>query len=672
MTPPHHTGYRREIDGLRAFAVLSVVAFHAFPDAVPGGFVGVDVFFVISGFLITSHIFEKLDQGAFSFADFFQRRIRRIFPALLVVMSLSLLFGWLVLLSDEFNQLGLHVASGAAFISNFVFAAEAGYFDAAAEVKPMLHLWSLAVEEQFYILWPLALWVAWKLRAGLLILTLIVFAASFVVNVVYATPHPVETFFWPFGRFWELLSGSILAWFTVHRDGLQAGAIVQKLAGALGLVLLVLSVAVIDRTVAFPSWWAILPVLGSVLVIFGGATAWGVVPLFTNRVAVWFGLISYPLYLWHWPVLSFLHIAEDDVPHRDARVAGVALAILLAWLTYRFIERPIRFGKFAEPARALWLAAVMMAVGLAGFVISRTDFSDSHTARTVYLRDGLEHRIGPSSRWFEGRDGWLFLGNNYDRTVAKLRSDSPPPPDEVEDMRALFANIAETAAKSGTRVALLVGPNKSSVYPEFLPAELTPADSRYFDAFAQALDPIPNLTFHDPTAGFLRGKEAEGTLYYRTDTHWNSKGAFLAWAGLMQALGLPVPEVAFSPGPEYEGDIIKGLAGMESYPLHSGDNWLFEFRREFELQRRGIPDATVSDSFGTREVVTNSNPPSDMTVWVVGDSFAHAVKPFIEASFREIHHKGHWRERLPRLAQDLEAAHDKPDLIVVIRVERTF
>ncbi|WP_338020416.1 MULTISPECIES: alginate O-acetyltransferase AlgX-related protein [Roseovarius] len=314
----------------------------------------------------------------------------------------------------------------------------------------------------------------------------------------------------------------------------------------------------------------------------------------------------------------------------------------------------------------------MVAVGLAGFAISRTDFSDSHTARTVYLRDGLEHRIGPSSRWFEGRDDWLFLGNSYDRTVAKLRFASPPPPDEVEEMRTLFVEIAETAAQSGTRVALLVGPNKSSVYPEFLPPELTPADIRYFDAFAQALDPIPNLTFHDPTAGFVRDKGTEGELYYRTDTHWNSKGAFLAWAGLMQALGLPVPDVAFSPGPEYEGDIIKGLAGMESYPLHSGDNWLFEFRREFELQRRGIPDATVSDSFGTREVVTNSNPPSDMTVWVVGDSFALAVKPFIEASFREVHHKGHWRERLPRLAQDLEAADDKPDLIVVIRVERTF
>ncbi len=671
MTPPHHTGYRREIDGLRAFAVLSVVAFHAFPAAVPGGFVGVDVFFVISGFLITSHIFEKLDQGTFSFADFFQRRIRRIFPALLVVMSLSLLFGWLVLLSDEFNQLGLHVASGAAFISNFVFAAEAGYFDAAAELKPMLHLWSLAVEEQFYILWPLALWVAWKLRVGLLILTLIVFAASFVVNVAYATSHPVESFFWPFGRFWELLSGSLLAWVTVHRAGPLAGETVRKLAGGLGLVLLVVSVAVIDRTAAFPSWWAILPVLGSVLVIFGGARAWGVAPLFTNRIAVWFGLISYPLYLWHWPVLSFLHIAEDDVPHRDARIAGVLLAILLAWLTYRLIERPIRFGKFREPARSLWLAAVMVAVGLAGFVISRTDFSDTHTARTVYLRGGLEHRIGPSSRWFEGRDDWLFLGNSYDRTVAKLRSDSPPPPDEVEETRALFAEIAEAAARSGTRVALLVGPNKSSVYPEYLPPELTPADSRYFEAFARALGAIPNLTFHDPTAGFLRDKETEGELYFRTDTHWNSKGAFLAWDGLMQELGLPVPEVAFVPGPEVRGDIIE-IAGMESFPLHPGDNWLYEFRRDFELERRGIPDATVTDSFGLREVVTNSNPPSDMTVWVIGDSFASSVKPFIEAIFREVHHKGHYNERLPRLVDDLDAAEEKPDLIVVIRVERSF
>ena len=164
------SSYRAEIDGLRAFAVLSVVAFHTFPSWLKGGFIGVDIFFVISGFLITTNIFENLNKGQFSFIDFFSRRIRRIFPALIIVMVSSLIFGWFVLLSDDLNQLGKHIAGGTAFVSNFIFAEEVGYFDTQAEYKPMLHLWSLAVEEQFYIFWPLTLWIAWKLKQNLLFL----------------------------------------------------------------------------------------------------------------------------------------------------------------------------------------------------------------------------------------------------------------------------------------------------------------------------------------------------------------------------------------------------------------------------------------------------------------------------------------------------------------------
>ena len=171
QSPTYKSPYRSEIDGLRAFAVLSVVAFHAFPSWLKGGFIGVDVFFVISGFLITSHIFESLERGQFRFSDFFGRRVRRIFPSLIVVMAFSLTFGRVALLADEFNQLGKHVASGAAFITNFVLVDESGYFDNAAETKPMLHLWSLAVEEQFYIVWPLVLWICFKCKLNLLTIT---------------------------------------------------------------------------------------------------------------------------------------------------------------------------------------------------------------------------------------------------------------------------------------------------------------------------------------------------------------------------------------------------------------------------------------------------------------------------------------------------------------------
>ena len=157
-----HPKYRPDIDGLRAIAVLSVVGFHAFPSWVNGGFIGVDVFFVISGFLISGIIYENLDKGEFTFREFYARRIRRIFPALIVVMTACFAFGWFSLLADEYKQLGKHIAGGATFISNLLLWQESGYFDNSAETKPLLHLWSLGIEEQFYIIWPLLLWLTWK------------------------------------------------------------------------------------------------------------------------------------------------------------------------------------------------------------------------------------------------------------------------------------------------------------------------------------------------------------------------------------------------------------------------------------------------------------------------------------------------------------------------------
>ncbi|PAR20656.1 acyltransferase family protein [Vibrio metoecus] len=363
---PYKSAYRSEIDGLRAFAVLSVVAFHAFPSWLKGGFIGVDVFFVISGFLITSHIFENLDKGQFSFTDFFSRRIRRIFPALILVMACSLVFGWFTLLADEFAQLSKHVASGAAFITNFILVDESGYFDNAAETKPMLHLWSLAVEEQFYIVWPLMLWLAWKNKFNLLTITILVAVVSFYLNLRFVKSHPTEIFFWPVGRLWELLSGSVLAWLLLYKSDMLSrlklwvdkfvvriihskeveadGSTTSNLMSFIGMFLLVYGVLRVNESLPFPSKWALIPVLGAVLIIASGSKAWLNRIFLMNPIAVWFGLISYPLYLWHWPILSFLQIVEGEIPHRDARILAVLLSIFLAWVTYRFIEQPIRVG----------------------------------------------------------------------------------------------------------------------------------------------------------------------------------------------------------------------------------------------------------------------------------------------------------------------------------------
>lgn len=391
---PDQSFYRPEIDGLRAFAVLSVVAFHAFPSWLAGGFIGVDIFFVISGFLITTQIVEKLDKGQFRFTDFFGRRIRRLFPALVLVMVCSLGFGWLVLLAGEFAQLGKHIASGAAFIINFILVDETGYFDNAAETKPMLHLWSLAVEEQFYIVWPFVLWLFWKLKFSLLPITVLVLALSFYLNLRFIHSHPAEIFFWPVGRFWEFLIGSALAWLLLYKSENLSGAklwvdkflvrlinsneveangtTTSNLMSFFGLLLLAYGVIRINESLPFPSKWALIPVLGVALVIASGSKSWLNRVFLMNPIAVWFGLISYPLYLWHWPILSFLQITDGESPHGNARIAAVLLSIVMAWLTYRSLEIPIRrIGKWGMKTTSLLVS--MIVIGSLAFGVYRTE-----------------------------------------------------------------------------------------------------------------------------------------------------------------------------------------------------------------------------------------------------------------------------------------------------------
>ena len=686
--------YRAEIDGLRAFAVLSVVLYHAFPAMLSGGFVGVDVFFVISGFLITSHIFTSLDEGRFSFADFFGRRIRRIFPALLLVMISSLLFGWFILVSEELQQLGKHIAGGAAFIVNFIFVGESGYFDTAADTKPMLHLWSLAVEEQFYILWPLILWLAWRQGFNLLWVTLLVAVASFYFNLSFVASQPTEVFFWPFGRFWELLSGSALAWVILYKgEALERGkaradtlicramslgtaqrtwAITENAMALAGLCLLIYGFVGINSDMAFPSTWALVPVCGALFVIAAGPKAWSNRIFMMNPVAVWVGLISYPLYLWHWPILSFLTIAEGgELPHQDARTAAVVLAIILAWLTVRFVERPLRFGRQHVRLKILGLATAMVCVGVTGLVISRTDFSQTRTFENLLIkRPGTEHVYGTSSKWFEGKDGWLFLGNEFDDIVAKLKRASPADPDRIAQEAEVFANLAEAAASSGVPVAVLVGPNKSTIYPEFLPDALTPSETRYVDAFTDRLATLPNLTVVDPAPDLLDAKDDAGLLYFRTDTHWNAKGAFVVFSALADRMTFPVPDVSFTAGPPHSGDLI-AIAQLEGYPVTPGDAWHTNSASEPDLEIEPLPDQPET-SFGRAEIVINKAPLSEQTVWVIGDSFTNALTPYFDATFKEVHYLGHWETKLRTLPEELSRSQAKPDLIVVVRVERSF
>lgn len=383
-----HPKYRADIDGLRAIAVLSVVGFHAFPFWIKGGFVGVDIFFVISGFLISSIIFESLDRGSFSFYEFYARRIRRIFPALILVMLASYIFGWFALLADEYKQLGEHIAAGAGFVANFIFLEEVGYFDNAADTKPMLHLWSLGIEEQFYIVWPLILYTAWKRRANALSVCIAIAVVSFALNISQIHGNAATAFYSPLTRFWELLAGSFLAYVNLRKTipkekliGLHGvnvtpggasdnhNTLLKDVQSIIGAGLIGASVLLLDKQALFPGWWALLPITGAYLIISAGATAWFNRKILSHRILVWFGLISFPFYLWHWPLLSFARIIGSESPSREVRVTAVFVSIILAWLTYRLLERPIRNGSYGK-TKVYILGALMVWVGAIGYITS--------------------------------------------------------------------------------------------------------------------------------------------------------------------------------------------------------------------------------------------------------------------------------------------------------------
>jgi peptidoglycan/LPS O-acetylase OafA/YrhL len=365
-----HPKYRPDIDGLRAIAVGSVLAYHAFPSLLPGGFIGVDIFFVISGFLITTILLQSLAAGDFSYRDFYTRRIRRIFPALVLVLLATLAFGWYVLLPGEFSQLGKQTTGGAAFFANLVFLGEAGYFDATAETKPLLHLWSLGIEEQFYIFWPLMLGLAWRKRWPILRVTLAVATVSFLVNVLTVQPHRAAAFYSPLSRAWELMAGGLLA--VMQLQAAAQGAVSTRawkkhLQSIIGIALIVLGLFMTRSTKAFPGWWALLPVLGAASCIAAGPGGVLNKYLLSNRVMVWIGLISYPLYLWHWPLLSYARIVTGGEPPLQLRIVLVVASVALAWATYRFMERFVKLH--LSPAILRGLAGAGAALALAGVLV---------------------------------------------------------------------------------------------------------------------------------------------------------------------------------------------------------------------------------------------------------------------------------------------------------------
>ena len=483
-----HLKYRPDIDGLRAVAILSVVLFHAFPSALKGGFVGVDVFFVISGFLISSIIMKGVAAGTFSFYEFYMRRVRRIFPALLVVLTATFIAGWTVMMGDEFKVLSKHIVSGLAFIQNILLYTESGYFDASAESKPLMHLWSLGVEEQFYLIFPVMLILIHKLNIKLILALLVMAALSFAFSVAKISETPSGVFFLPQYRFWELLSGSFLAYLssrtTLGPITSRAKELSSWISG-LGLLLIIIAVMLIDKTRQFPGYWALLPVAGSALIIYAGPNAWVNKYILSSKVMVFIGLISYPLYLWHWPLFSFAYIYFSGTPTALTRVVLICLSVMLAFTTYRLLELPLRQKVRGNTAFVILVAVALSFIGVSAFVFQRNGLPDRQDEKQEF-----------AAYFANGRPDWHYFTEN--KIPERYRYDC-----DWYDQTAFFSgnatnlpvpSIAEKCSKSSsTKKIMFWGDSHSQMYIYGVTHELPSEVGVLVGASSACLPNLPEL-----------------------------------------------------------------------------------------------------------------------------------------------------------------------------------
>lgn len=340
--------YRPDIDGLRALAILAVLLFHFFPETFRGGFIGVDIFFVISGFLITSIIAKTIKDGEFSFKDFYFRRIRRIFPGLIAILLTTLFIGYFFLFTHEYLAFSRWLESATVFTSNFLYAAEYGYFDIEAELKPLNHLWSLAVEEQFYLFWPFIIWACYKLNIKPILIIGFAFLFSVIFCLYPSAGDSQRLFYSTINRVWELMAGSLIAYFYFEKnEGVYA--LIKNfciknsnLLANLGIILIASSLLLISKDTRYPGLPTAIPIIGAIFLIISGENSFLGQKILSSRIFVFIGLISYPLYLWHWPLLAFAKIFYGNHLSIIFRLMLLTYSVVLAYLTWILIEKKFR------------------------------------------------------------------------------------------------------------------------------------------------------------------------------------------------------------------------------------------------------------------------------------------------------------------------------------------
>jgi peptidoglycan/LPS O-acetylase OafA/YrhL len=424
--------YRREIDGLRAVAVLPVILFHAGFQFFGGGFVGVDIFFVISGYLITTILIQELDAGKFSLINFYERRARRILPALFLLLFACLPFAWLWLVPSDLKGFAQSLAAVMLFASNILFWQQSDYFDASAEFKPLLHTWSLAVEEQFYLLFPLFLMLFWR-RDRRILLALLVGAALLSLGAAQwgVANDPTATFFLLPTRGWELAIGALCAYYMSRPGAGQHSQRTREIASLAGLALICASIFAFSKYTPFPSAYALLPTVGAAMIILFAAPSTTTGKILGSRAMVGVGLVSYSAYLWHQPILAFARHRNVDGPGPALMAGLVVLTLVLAYLSWQFVEKPFRNrSKFGRAQIFVFAAAgslLFLGVGIAGhhtdgMKAAKTTPQQEEVLRTVTASPkrtachtkGRDYRKPQDACAFNVPDGeWAVFGDSH-------------------------------------------------------------------------------------------------------------------------------------------------------------------------------------------------------------------------------------------------------------------
>ena len=385
--------YRYDIDGLRAIAVLAVVAYHIIPWVFPGGYVGVDVFFVISGYLITRNIWKELEADTFSFSNFYAKRIRRLFPALMVVLLFCAVVVLLVGLPDETHLFGLSAISATLYVSNHYFLSLNSYFDSSLEANPLLHTWSLSVEEQFYLVFPVFFLLLFRMarKKATLIITLVLAVSLIGSEILVRVSEPTAFFIAP-ARFWQFLAGSILA---LNPSKKMLPSIVMEVIGWLGMGLILFSIVAFSEFTPFPGLSAIMPTLGTVCLLYAGQRSGLLLgSLLKNNISRFFGNISYSLYLWHWPLIVFYKLELSPSPSTLERYALVAVSIMMGYLSWQFIEQPFRRFSVKHYRRRIYVSGALtsMALILIGVWFVTTDgFRSRYSTEQLAYVDYLDY-----------------------------------------------------------------------------------------------------------------------------------------------------------------------------------------------------------------------------------------------------------------------------------------